>query len=117
MRYLSTEKAVTPRQQRSSCTPELRTQAAHLIIESSRPAAEAAREISAREHTLSTWVSRYGQEHTDDPAPLSDTQRARLTTAEKEAHDLRLELELLEAATPTWPPAGCPSAWTRCATS
>ena len=98
MRYLSTENAMTPRRQRASYTPEFRTQAVRMVTESSRPTIDVARELDMNEQTLSTWVSRYSQEHPEDLVPLSDTERARLTAAEKEVRDLRLELEFLKKA-------------------
>lgn len=89
---------MTPRQQRSNYTPEFRAEAVRLVIETSRPAATVARELGIREQTLSTWVHRYAQEHTDGEAPLSATERFRLAAAEKEVRDLRLELEFLKKA-------------------
>jgi transposase-like protein len=43
-------------EKRRRYTPEFKSEAARLVIESSRPIAEVAREIAVHEGTLGSWV-------------------------------------------------------------
>lgn len=78
-------------------TPEYRAEAVRLVIDSSRPIAEIARELGIHEGTLGNWVAKYRVEH---PASeeLGITERARLRALEKENRDLRLQAEFLKKA-------------------
>ena len=44
-------------------TPEYRWEAVRLVIETSRPIAEVARELGVNEGTLGNWVNIYRREH------------------------------------------------------
>ncbi len=44
-------------------TPEYKEEAAKLVIETSRPIAESAREIGINEQTLRNWVNAYRKAH------------------------------------------------------
>ena len=48
---------------RRSLTPEYKEEAAKLVIETSRPIAESARDIGINEQTLRNWVNAY-RKHT-----------------------------------------------------
>ena len=48
-----------------------------MVIETSRPIAEVAREIGVNEGTLGNWMNRYRVEHADDQPPLTISERAR----------------------------------------
>ncbi|WP_366942303.1 transposase, partial [Amycolatopsis sp.] len=47
-------------------SPECREQAAKMVIETSRPIAQVAREFGIGEQTLGDWVTKYRQDHADD---------------------------------------------------
>ena len=50
-------------EKRRKYSPEFKVEAARLVVESSRPIAEVAREIGVHEGTLGSWVSKYRTEH------------------------------------------------------
>jgi len=73
-------------------------EAVKMVIETSRPVAEVAREIHVNEGTLGSWVNRYRAEHVDDEPPLALSERARLRELEKEVRELRMKAEFLGKA-------------------
>ena len=82
---------------RRSFTPEFKDEAVKLVIETSRPVAEVAREIHVNEGTLGSWVNRYRAEHDDEP-PLTLSERARLRELEREVRELRMKADFLGKA-------------------
>ena len=78
-------------------TPEYRDEAVKLVLETSRPIAQVARELGINEGTLGNWVNKYRGEH---PASeeLDISERARLRELEREVRDLRMEREFLKKA-------------------
>lgn len=78
-------------------TPEYRLEAVKLVLESSRPIAEVARELGVNEGTLGNWVNTYRREH---PASeeLNLPERARLRELERENRELRLQADFLKKA-------------------
>jgi transposase-like protein len=78
-------------------TPEYREEAVQMVLATSRPIAEVARELGLNESTLSNWVSKYRVDH---PASedLNISDRARLRELEKENRELRMEREFLKKA-------------------
>jgi len=83
---------------RRSFTPEFKDEAVKMVIETSRPVAEVAREIRVNEGTLGSWVNKYRAEHADDEPPLTISERARLRELEKEVRELRMKAEFLGKA-------------------
>jgi transposase-like protein len=79
-------------------SPEFREEAVKLVIESSRPIAEVARELHVNEGTLGNWVNRYRKEHADDEPELTVSERARLREVERANRELRMENEFLKKA-------------------
>lgn len=69
-----------------------------MVVESSRPVAQVARELGLNEQTLRNWVNAYREAHADDEPPLSMSERARLRALEKEVRELRLKNEFLGKA-------------------
>ena len=63
---------------RRSFTPEYKEEAAKLVIETSRPIAESARDIGINEQTLRNWVNAYRKAHAGEEPPLSVSERAEL---------------------------------------
>lgn len=70
-------------------TPEFREEAVNLVIETSRPIAQVARELGIVEGTLGNWVNAYRREHAGDEPPLAMSERVRLREAERELWELR----------------------------
>jgi transposase len=83
---------------RKSYSPEFREEAVKLVIETSRPIAQVAKELGIHEATLGNWVNSYRREHAGEEPPLSVSERARLRELEREARELRLENEFLKKA-------------------
>ncbi len=79
-------------------SPEFRAEAVKLVIESSRPIAQVAKEISVVEGTLGNWVNAYRREHAGEEPPLSISDRARLRELERENRELQMELAFLKKA-------------------
>ena len=69
-----------------------------MVIETSRPIAEVARELNVNETTLGSWVTAYRERHADDEPPLAIGERARLRELERENRELRLQAEFLKKA-------------------
>jgi transposase len=61
---------------RRNFTPEYKEEAAKLVIETSRPIAECARDIGVNEQTLRNWVNAYRKAHAGEEPPLSVSERA-----------------------------------------
>src|SRR6266540_1977913 len=85
-------------ERRRKFTPEFKDEAVKMVIETSRPIAEVAREIHVNEGTLGNWVNKYRAEHVDDEPPLSISERARLREMEREVRELRMKTEFLGKA-------------------
>jgi transposase-like protein len=85
-------------ERRRKYTPEFKTEAARMVVESLRPIAEIAREIHVNPGTLGNWVKKYRGEHAGDEPPLTITERARLRELEKENRELRMKNEFLGKA-------------------
>ena len=52
-------------------TPEFREEAARMVVETSRPIAEVARELGIHETSLGNWVRAYREKHAGDEPPCS----------------------------------------------
>ncbi len=83
---------------RRKFTPEFREEAVKMVIESSRPVAQVARELGIVEGTLHNWVQAYRREHAGEEPPLTVHERARLRELEKEVRELRMKAEFLGKA-------------------
>jgi transposase len=86
------------REQRRKYTSEFKAEAARLVVETSRPIVEVAREIGVHEGTLGSWVSKYRAEHAGDEPPMALSDRARLRELERENRELRMKTEFLGKA-------------------
>lgn len=85
-------------ERRRKFSPEFKDEAVKMVIETSRPIAEVAREIQVNEGTLGSWVAKYRADHVDDEPPLSVSERARLRELERENRELRMKTEFLGKA-------------------
>ncbi len=69
-----------------------------MVIETSKPIAEVARDLGVNEGTLGNWVNTYRKTHSESEPALMVTERARLRELEKENRELRMEREFLKKA-------------------
>lgn len=78
-------------------SPEYRDEAARMVIDTSRPIAEVARDLGINEGTLGNWVNKYRNVHpASDELGVSD--RSRLKELERENRELRMERDFLKKA-------------------
>lgn len=85
-------------ERRQKFTASFKDEAVKMVIESSRPIADVAREIRVNEGTLGNWVNRYRREHAGEEPPLGISERARLQDLEDENRELRMKNEFLGKA-------------------
>jgi len=83
---------------KKSFSPEFREEAVKMVIETSRPIAQVAKELGINEGTLGNWVAVYRREHAGEEQPLSVTDRARLREVERENRELKMENDFLKKA-------------------
>ena len=83
---------------RKNFSPEYREEAVKMVLESSRPIAQVARELGLNEGTLGNWVNAYRRAHAGEEPPLTISERARLRELEKEVRELKMEREFLGKA-------------------
>src|SRR5664280_2157328 len=83
---------------RSNFTPEFSDDAVKMVIETSRPITEIARDIHVNEGTLGNWAHKYRVEHVDDEPALSVSERARRRALEREDRESRMKTEFLGKA-------------------
>jgi transposase-like protein len=81
-------------------TPEFREEAARMVVETSRPIADVARELGVNETSLGNWVRAYREEHAGDEPPLQVSERARLREVERENRELRMKNDFLSKGVP-----------------
>ena len=79
-------------------TPEFREEAAKMVVDTSRPIAQVARELDLGETTLGNWVKAYRETHADDEPPLEISERARLRELERKNRELEMENTFLKKA-------------------
>lgn len=85
-------------QRRRKYSVEYKDEAVKMVIETSRPIAEVARELGINEGTLGNWVNVYRREHADEEPALTLSERARLRELERENRELRMQSEFLKKA-------------------
>lgn len=83
---------------KKSFTPQYRDEVVKMVIETSRPIAQVARELGINEGTVGNWVNTYRRAHPVDDEPLTLSERARLRELEKENRELRMRNEFLGKA-------------------
>ena len=79
-------------------TPEFRDEAAKMVVNSSRPIADVAREIGVSETTLGSWVRAYREAHTEEEPGLGLSERAKLRELERRNRELEMENAFLKKA-------------------
>lgn len=83
---------------RRKFTPEYKTEAVELVINSARPVAEIARDLGINEGTLGNWVNAAKTRGEIKEKPLDINERARLKELEQEVRRLKMERDLLKKA-------------------
>ncbi|MBK5223627.1 MAG: transposase [Acidimicrobiia bacterium] len=83
---------------RSRFSATFKDEAVKMVIDSSRPIAEVARELSINPGTLGNWVDKYRDSHPVEEEPLSVSERIRLKELEVENRELRMKNEFLGKA-------------------
>ena len=79
-------------------SPEFREEAARLVVETSRPIADVARELGVSETSLGNWVRAWRRKHAADEPPLQLSERARLRELERANRELEMENVFLKKA-------------------
>ena len=79
-------------------TPEFREEAARMVVETSLPIAEVARELGINGTSLGNWVRACRAKHAGDEPPLQISERARLRELERENRELRMKADFLSKA-------------------
>ena len=79
-------------------SPEFREEAARMVVETSRPIADVARELGINETSLGNWVRAYREQHAEDEPPLQVSERARLRELERLNRELEMENAFLKKA-------------------
>jgi len=69
-----------------------------MVVDTSRPIADVAREINVSETSLGNWVRAYREKHAEDEPPLELPERARLRELEREVRELRMKADFLSKA-------------------
>ena len=81
---------------RRKFSPEFREEATKMVIETSRPIAQVARELGVGEQTLGNWVNKYRRDHAGEEPALGISERARLKELERQNRELKMENEFLK---------------------
>jgi transposase len=79
-------------------SPEFREEAARMVVDTSRPIADVARELGINETSLGNWVRAYRKKHAEDEPPLELSERARLRELERRNREMEMELAFLKKA-------------------
>jgi transposase len=79
-------------------SPEFREEAARMVVDTSRPIADVARELGINETSLGNWVRAYRHKHAGDEPSLQLPERARLRELERRNRELEMENAFLKKA-------------------
>ena len=79
-------------------SPEFREEAARMVVDTSRPIADVARELGINETSLGNWVRAYREKHAGDEPALQLSERARLRELERRNRELEMENAFLKKA-------------------
>ena len=79
-------------------SPEFRAEAVRLVIETSRPIAQVAKELGINPGTLGNWVNTYRREHAGEEPALGVSERAELAELRRRTRELEQENLFLKKA-------------------
>lgn len=77
-------------------SPEFKEEAVKLVIDSSRPIPDVARQLNIHVNTLRNWLNKYRANH--DSEDLSVAERAELRALKREVAELKMKNEFLGKA-------------------
>ena len=83
---------------RRQFSPQFKAEAVQMVIETSKPIAQVARDLGIHDGTLGNWVNAWRREHPEPDQALSPVERARVKELEDENRRLRMENEFLKKA-------------------
>ena len=69
-----------------------------MVVETSRPIADVARELGINETSLGNWVRAWREQHAEDEPSLQVSERARLRELERLNRELEMENAFLKKA-------------------
>ena len=69
-----------------------------MVVDTSRPIADVARELGINETSLGNWVRAYREKHAGDEPQLQLPERARLRELERRNRELEMENAFLKKA-------------------
>ncbi|MCK9921404.1 transposase [Frankia sp. AgPm24] len=85
-------------QKRKRYSPEFKDEAVKMVIETSRPIADVARELGILEGTLGVWVAAYRRAHAGEaPSPAAE-DNTRIRELERQNRELLMENSFLKKA-------------------
>lgn len=79
-------------------SPEFRAEAVRLVVETSRPIAQVAKELGINPGTLGNWVNSYRREHAGEVPALGVSERAELAELRRRTRELEQENLFLKKA-------------------
>ena len=85
-------------EQRRKFSPQFRTEAVQMVIETGKPVAEVARDLGIHDGTLGSWVNAWKRAHPEPQPSASPTEHARVAELQDEIRRLRMENEFLKKA-------------------
>jgi len=83
-------------------SPEFKEEAVRLVVDTSRPIADVARELQITETSLGNWVRAYREKHAEDEPPLQVSKRTRLRELERLNRELEMENAFSPGTLPPW---------------
>jgi transposase-like protein len=79
-------------------SPQFKTEAVQMVLETGKPIAEIARDLGVHDGTLGNWVNSWRRENPEPEQAVSPIERARVKEMEDEIRRLRMENDFLEKA-------------------
>ena len=79
-------------------SPEFREEAVRLVIETSRPIAQVAKELGINPGTLGNWVNTYRREHAGEEPARAVAERAEMAELRRRNRELEQENLFLKKA-------------------
>jgi len=85
-------------EKRRKFSPQFKTEAVQMVVETGKPVAEVARDLGVHDGTLGNWVKAWRDANPEPSRALSPIERARVSELEEENRRLRMENEFLKKA-------------------
>ena len=85
-------------EQRRKFSPQFKSEAVQMVLETGKPTAEVARDLGIHDGTLGNWVNAWRRDHPEPEQQLTPVERARVNELQEENRRLRMENEFLKKA-------------------